>query len=90
MDIRITEHQTGSFSGKVSVHISTHKEGDGIVHSAEKYCFVVDDKGLFNGIVGYDNGGNVVFVKIPHKHAIDHNNTLIVVKYVDRLKEKWG
>ena len=82
MDIRITEHQTGSFSGKESVHISTHKEGDGIVHSAEKYCFVVDDEGHFNGIVGYDNGGNVVFVKIPHKHAIDQNNTPIVGKYI--------
>ena len=69
------------------MHISTHKEGDGIVHSAEKYCFVVDDKGLFNGIVGYDNGGYVVFVKIPCKHTIDQSNTPIVGKYVGGLKE---
>ena len=75
------------FSGKVSAHIGTHKEGDGIVLSAQKDCVVVDDEGHFNGIVGYDKGGNVVFVKIPRKHAIDHNNTPIVGKYVGGLKE---
>ena len=45
------------------------------ISAAEKYCFDVDDKGHFNGIVGYDNGGNVVFVKIPRKHVIDQYNT---------------
>ena len=52
------------FTGKVSAHIGTHKEGYSIVHSAQKDCVVVDDEGHFNGIVGYDNSGNVVFVII--------------------------
>jgi hypothetical protein len=75
------------FSGKVSAHIGTHKEGDGIVLSAQKDCVVVDDEGHFNGIIGYDKDGNVVFVKIPRKHAIDHNNTPIVGKYIGGLKK---
>ena len=53
----------------------------------QKDFFVVDEEGHFNGIVGYDNGGYVVFVKIPCKHTIDQSNTPIVGKYVGGLKE---
>jgi len=65
------------FSGKVSAHIGTHKEGDGIVLSAQKDCDVVDDEGHFNGIVGYDNDGNVVFV-FTETFCNDHVKCVLV------------
>jgi len=72
------------FSGKESAYINNHKKNDGHILSAHKDCVVVDDK-EFIGIIGYDDNGNVMFIKVPRKHAINHDNTPIVSIYVNSL-----
>jgi hypothetical protein len=75
------------FSGKDTTDIGKHLKNDGCVLSAVSDCIILDDeKSDFNGIIGFDEKDNVVFIKIPRKHAINHDNTPIVSKYVGCLK----
>ena len=75
------------FSEKEEADIGNHEENDGGVLSAVSDCIILDDeKNAFNGIIGFDEKDNVVFIKIPHEHTINHDNTPIVSKYVGCLK----
>jgi len=75
------------FSEKEEADIGNHEENDGCVLSAASDCIILDDeKNAFNGIIGFDEKDNVIFIKIPREHAINHDNTPIVSKYVGCLK----